>query len=351
MSKTKYILYSNTLENIEKEVENKNTYDKIVFYKTHIDRSDLSEEQKNIQNLRPYYKERDTRIYFNDNTLKEEIKRLVYQKIVTQSDEDIPKVIHEHMYKDIKFRIVGWVTEPEPNDKKKIKRLSVSFELGNMREKWVNDDEENNTYDYSDDEAEFAEKLKDIKEVLSSFSYEPDKYVYLEDISAYSYATDFQNIGNKIAKLIKRVISTDYIYCFRSGKLIVPKEYTDKGECGIKDWQALKSNNNKNNSIEKQMLRDIIREKKKYAVHSMYHIMNAITRCNTNWSVPALTIDGLWNQTRKKKLVNELLKDKSDQELIEMEKEEIDKIFKEYWKNKLNEAIEYIDVAIVPKDN
>lgn len=350
MNKTKYVLYSNTLENIEKKVENKCSYDKIVFYEKHIDRSDLSDEQKTIQNIRQYYRERNTRIYFSDDAMKEEIKRLVYQKIVTQSDENIPKVIHDHMYNDTKFRIVGWITDPEPNDKNKLKRLNISFELGNIREGWVSDDEENNTYDYSDDEAEFAEGLKDIKDVISSFSYEPDKYVYLEDLSAYSYATDFQNIGNKIAKIIKRVISTDYRYCFRSGKIIVPKEYTDKGECGIRDWQSLKGSNNKNNSIEKQMLRDIVRDKKKYAEHSLHCVMSAITKGNTSWSIPTLTVDGLWNKTRKKKLVNELLKDKSDQELIEMEKEDIDNIIREHWKGVLKKAMENVDVEIIPKD-
>ena len=141
-----------------------------------------------------------------------------------------------------------------------------------------------------------------------------------------------------IPKIVKRVVNKNLTYCLKNGKNIVPDEYLDKGKSGIEEWRTLKSSQNKNNSMEKRIIKEALREKKNYMIACIETAMRNIVDVNTSWEVPALSIDGRWNAGKVKKLSTQLFKDKSNQQIIEMSEEDVLAIVKEYWKKLLNDA-------------
>ena len=138
--------------------------------------------------------------------------------------------------------------------------------------------------------------------------------------------------------------------------LIVPEEYMNKGKTGVEEWRNIKASNNKNNSIEKKLLKQALRDKKKYTIDCMGGVMlrtvfpdnGTIVR---DWSLPFMEIDGRFNYSRTRKLVNTILKDKSDQDLIKMSEKEIQELFKDFWKNKLMELYNSVDKYDYDKEN
>ena len=135
-----------------------------------------------------------------------------------------------------------------------------------------------------------------------------------------------------------------YTYCVKMGKNIVPDDYIKLGKEGIERWRQEKSNGNKNNSIEKQMLKKIKYQKKQKAFDIFNDAIAAMTneKGSRNWELVLLSVDGRWNTARRLKTINKYILNVSDNELVTMSDEEIEKRCKSYWVAELTQAIERI---------
>lgn len=147
-----------------------------------------------------------------------------------------------------------------------------------------------------------------------------------------------------IMKIIERELRNNYTYCLKNGKSIVPPEYAKRGKKGIAEWRQLKSKQNKANSLDKQIIKQTLRQAK----NNMEECLMKICRCivcasNASWSVPRLQIDGLYNQQRKRKQVLTLLKGYSKNDIMKMDKQTVLNLAKEYWKNELKQAYDAVD--------
>lgn len=178
-------------------------------------------------------------------------------------------------------------------------------------------------------------------------------YLAEEDKNASGDAPNFYYGTNKnsyygkkaVAYLINREIKNKYTYCVKNGKNIVPDEYLKDGSAGIERWKSEKSKNNKQNSIEKQMMKKLKYEKKHQAFNDFNSVIAAM--CNEksvhDWGTVFLAVEGRYNTGRRLKTIQKhILKDMADDELIKMEDEEIKKRCKSYWVKELMDAIERI---------
>ena len=95
--------------------------------------------------------------------------------------------------------------------------------------------------------------------------------------------------------------------------------------------------------MEKKLIASSVREKKDFLHNYNINTMRAIRNDNVSWSMPKLDVDGLYNKTKAKKLETQLLSNKTKQEIITMDKEELLEACKSYWKNELTQAIKRID--------
>lgn len=197
--------------------------------------------------------------------------------------------------------------------------------------------------EYAYDMKELTKKLDDVKLDYSFSGNDPDDYVYLDELTVVVHRYRIEWMVKEVPKLIKRVIKNNLTYCLKNGKNIVPDEYLDKGEKGVREWQELKRSNNKNNSMEKRMVRDILKSKRNYATDCIHTVTRAIVNPHYNYSIPCLEVEGRWNATKTKKMVSNLFKDKSDSTIMQMSEEDILNMVKAYWKEELQFAIKNVD--------
>lgn len=160
-------------------------------------------------------------------------------------------------------------------------------------------------------------------------------------ITTYYYE---DTIEKKIDRAIRKYIREHLTYCLKKGQLIVPDEYLDKGEKGIEEWRELKGSQNKNNSIEKKLVKELIIQKKQYAYSCNKKVEGTMISANPNrWDIPRMTVDGYWNVSKNTKLMLELVRTKDRQAILKMDNKEILEKYKAYWKNILEQAIRDID--------
>ncbi len=182
---------------------------------------------------------------------------------------------------------------------------------------------------------EFEERVKDMQ-VRGGYGDNAPK-VYVEEVSitydSYSCHT-VQDIPYRIKKLIKEKL----VYCLKDGKLIVPDKYLDKGTSGIEEWQTIKRSNNKNNSMEKKLIRDCLRNKKVYVNACLNTVCRAIIR-DQDWSMPTLSVNGMYNQAYMKKCVTHLLDGKDNKQIASLTDEEILQMVKKFWLDKINQTV------------
>lgn len=323
-----YVLCTKTFREIEEIAKNSVDY-RAELYSYEIDRSDLSEEQRARQERYHWYTHASNDFRLWDMKLEDMVKDKITNSVLNKYKNSIQtKTLNDILDTEVRF-----LAKVELKDKDRINVVPYE-EIGDVRE---------SGYEYSDDIKEFEELAK---KVTKTASYSGDgEIVYLEKVSADIYVHSFNDLTKTITKAINKYIRNNLTYCLKNGKLIIPDEYIDKGEAGIEEWRQIKSANNKNNSIEKKMLKDIVRNKKVFAHDCMYKVMNATTSTalSTDWTIPRLEIDGRWNKQRTSKLVTKVLGTKDRQKIIEMTEEEIIKKTKEYWKQKLMEAYNNID--------
>lgn len=182
---------------------------------------------------------------------------------------------------------------------------------------------------------------ENIKPYLSENEY--DVNIYYEGISYYTAKNRYYG-ENAVKYIVNKLLKEKYTYCVKMGKNIVPDEYIKSGKEGIKRWRQEKSNGNKANSIEKQMLKKIKYQKKQNASMAFNDVLSAMLneKGTRNWSLALLSVDGRWNTGRRMTTINKYILNVSDNELVTMSDEEIEKRCKSYWVTELTQAIERI---------
>lgn len=328
MNGTKYIVYENTLEEISKLAEDPNSayYSSVTLYKYKIDRSNLSEEQKAIQQNNHWYTESRHNVRFTEESLYNLIDKLAFEKVLGGSTGDIVDELYNEIM-DTKVRSTVEVKEYEEDGETQYRTI--------VEEEIATKEDGNYTKDLTE--------LEKVLEKTTNKAYSKKEKYYLEEYEVYAYHYEVQKLPETIKKLIKRFVKNNLAYCLLKNRVIVPQEYLDKGRDGITEWKELKASKNKNNSMEKKMLQEIYKKQKTFAYNAIEQIMWGAVKDGMNWSVPCLEIEGRFNRTKSSKLANQLLADKSKQEIMQMSNEDFVKIFKDYWRNKLQDAIKAID--------
>ena len=194
---------------------------------------------------------------------------------------------------------------------------------------------------FKDDE--ITTDLKDIKPYMSS-----KEYNIRAEIEQPSYITNSKTYnGNAVIDyLVKKMLKEKYTYCTKNGKNIVPDNYILDGEAGIKAYQEEKRSKNKNNSIEKQMVKNLKREKIRFCMDTFSQVMKIMLGEGTDahdYAQVYLAVDGRWNTSRRLTTVKKQILNVSDDELVMMSEDEIKNRCKNYWKVTLNRAIKHID--------
>ena len=183
--------------------------------------------------------------------------------------------------------------------------------------------------------------IRNIKPYLADNEF--DVSIYYEGISYYTPKNRYYG-ENAIKYLVNKMLKEKYTYCVKMGKNIVPDDYIKLGKEGIERWRQEKSNGDKRNSIEKQMLRKIKLQKKNDAFTTFNDVMSAMLneKSSRNWDLVFLSVDGRWNTGRRMKTINKYILNVSDNELVTMSEEEIEKRCRSYWVAELTQAIERI---------
>lgn len=333
-----YIVCTNTLkELIDMTKASTDRYVRNILYEKVIDLGDISENQRRLQMENRWYADSSSNLQYSESDTYKIIKRLAIAKVLNGYEGELDKSLTDA----ILALEIRTVVLPKEQDGGGYYSPQVIFELRDTC-----DDE--GRYAYSRDIKEFEDILTKVR-YHSSYGMKEDEYVYLENFSVGVHNYSFNNLDEKIKRLIKKVIRTELTYCLKNGKVIVPQEYLDRQEAGIKEWRETKASGNKNNSMEKRMLRQIVAQKKAFAFEAMTQIMHAVVSVNQSWSIPSLEVEGRWNKQKTTKLINQILNNKSAQFYIDTPEDEIVEQFKKYWKDTLMETYNNVDATIIKK--
>lgn len=328
------VIMDTTLEELQDITKNVTNY-RTQLYEKKIDRSDLSPEQMRMQGMNKWYAEQNCSIKFFKEELENMVESNLYDEVLSGCKEKLEDKIYNRIMKH-SVKILGTIRDIGSGNK------SVSAEIS------VNDEAVDQRYDCYDKLEDFEKELKTVKRGLS-YGSENSHIVWLEKYTIEIYTSSFRDIGENIKKLIKKTIRNKLTYCIKSGKVIVPEEYLEKGKAGIEEWRQIKSSSNKNNSMEKRILKATYREKRLFASDNMYNIFREITSGNYSWKIPSLEIEGRYNQQKMSALITEVFKDKSKQEFMEMSEEDMMNKMKEYWKKILMDAYNAVDATEIKK--
>lgn len=344
--KKNYILVEKTVKELEEIVnEHSNDYN-FKIYEHQVKRDEeYSEEQKAIQYSNKWQANISSDIRMYDEKIYELVRDVAHKVILGGEKEDILNKIKDKVMSS-KVRSVLYVQEPRADET--FKRAYIETEYGDRKE----------GEEYYEDEEQVNEELKNTGNTSWNYSVRtadgnPTKDIVMIDeayVSMYIY--NYNGTEDNVVRLIKKFIRNELTYCIKQGNVIVPQEYLDKGIEGIEEWRNIKSSNNKNNNMEKRMLREMLRDKKQAILMQM---RNLLWRFPTgqdarDWSIPYITIYGNGNRAMAQKLANQVLGKKTDQEILNLTEEDVDKAYKEYWKGVLNKAIEQIDDVITYGD-
>lgn len=336
----RYVIYENTIKEIiriadEKCDENSHSYE---LYNYEPDRTNLSEEQKRIQYQNSWQTKINMDLIFYNYGLEQEIEEAVFDVILSKSREDVYKTIYDRIMNS-KMRACVDFVDTQKGFRHVQREIEMDFTPKHPEVEYVRDNKE-------------LEKIIEDVKIGPAFSTPGNEnFVYIDKVSVMVYDYRTQRMAQDIPKLIKKMMKKHLTYCLKNGKSIVPDEYLDKGKTGIQEWQELKRSSNKNNSMEKRMLKQILRDKKTFAADCIYTATRAITAANQSWSIPSLEVEGRFNKSRVQKLVTNQFKDKTDVEIMNMSDEEILDMFKEYWKGVLMDAYKAVDACKVEEKN
>ncbi len=318
-----YVVYEDTLENTLTKMENQ---DQTILYEYEAKAKELTKEQEYIQRDNAWRARQNQSVNVSQYELKDTTEKTVDETFMSGYDGDIVKKVSEDI---LSKKVIVFVTVGESS-------VSIITDVG---------ERENRNYVY--DTKELENKLDNLKMEATFYRGPEDKpkvnFELLKLTIGGMYYYRKQDFVNKIPKMAKTFIRSKYVYCTKNGKNIVPKEYLDKGEKGIVEWQELKKSSNKNNSIEKRLITQTVREKKNFAFACAREVECKIGSVGSSWSIPRLTVDGCWNAGKNTKLVSELFSTKDKNAMMTIEDEEVLSKVKNHWKLELEKAINEID--------
>ena len=318
-----FVLYKSTLKDINELGKEPGNSWEFEVYTKEIDTGKLSEEQQLKQMRDSWLRETNCTIRIHNDNLYTQVERIAYKLLEDGCRENLEEKVFDGVL-NTELRAVFYYRGKDSGS-------GASWEFGE------GDIDQN--YKYVEDEKEFDKTMKG----YSRKSYRDDGDIYLERIRYTGYTGHFVDLEERIKKQIKKFVRNNLPYCIKKGKIIIPEEYLNKGKEGINEWRDLKASNNKSNSMEKRLLRQIYADKKQYQYNTMSQIEDKIAHFSQSWSMPHIEVDGRFNKQRTFKLINQILGDKSRQEIMNMEEEDIVKAFKEYWKEILKKKYEEVD--------
>ena len=193
---------------------------------------------------------------------------------------------------------------------------------------------------------EITTDLKDITPYMSEQEFNVKANI---EQPTYRTNTKYYNGNTAVEYLVKKILKEKYTYCTKSGKNIVPGKYLMDGEAGIKAYQNEKRSKNKNNSIEKQMVKNLKKEKTQFAFETFNITMKAMLGEGTDprdWQQVFLAVDGRWNTGRRMKTIRTNILNMPEDKLIMLSEDEIKTRCKNYWKVQLQHAIDNINKII-----
>ena len=333
-NKNRYLLVENTVEELIDICNNASTRWNEDYYTYDVKHEGLSVEQLTYQAEKSWDTTVSNAMRWMDEKMYDIIGRFMYEEIANGVKENLQGKVKEDVLKS-KIKTV----------------LTIEDRAGGFHDIYIDfvyEDGAEPTEDLIYDEAKMAEDIKQVKRRQYSYSKaQEDRFVYVEKVKASIYAYTWRDAKTHIDKLIKRFVRDNLTYCIKQNKIIVPEEYLAKGKEGIEEWRELKASKNKNNNMEKRMLRSMIREKKISNLEQMrtlvWRFPKGVEKDEYDWNVPNLSIYGNGNKTMCHRLMTKILGKKTDQELLNMTKEDVEKVYKEYWKGVLKKAIEQID--------
>ena len=333
-NKNRYLLVENTVEELVDICNNANTRWNEDFYTYDVAHEGLSVEQLTYQAEKSWDTTVSNTMRWVEDKMYDTIGRFMYEEIANGVKENLQAKVKEDVLKS-KIKTV-LVIEDRPDG------------FNNAYIDFIYEDGLEQTDDLIYDEAKMAEDIKRVKRKQYSYNRDDEEmFVYIEKVQASIYAYTWRDAKTLLDKLIKKFVRENLTYCIKQNKIIVPEEYLAKGKAGIEEWRGLKASKNKNNNMEKRMLRSMIREKKISNLEQMRTLVWRFPRgVETNeydWNVPNLSIYGSGNKAMCHRLMTKILGKKTDQELLNMTKEDVDKVYKEYWKGVLKKAIEQIE--------
>ena len=325
----KYIVVEKTLKELIDIVNKDNDYggpsDRTELYECQFDRKNLTETQQKLQENNRWCTERKADMHISDFQLRDMLESVLYDKILNGCKKNLPDVVFSEI---MNAKVVATICLEYEVDK----YTGICFNCGFENDK-------DTLAKYSTDIKELEEKMKSVKRKVSLFSKDNDRpEVYLEKVSVGIYYYGFRSIEEKLKKMIKKFIHENLTYCIKKNEIIIPDEYLAKGKSGIEEWREFKKSKNKNNSMEKRMLKQIQLEKKQYAFSCSYKVMSAITSRNYTWNIPSMAIEGRFNKQRVGKLINNLLKENKKENLVDVSEQDIFNMIKDYWKKILADA-------------
>lgn len=332
--KVKYVLVEQTVKELWEKAKNNGTYSTDI-YEHNIEHPEYTEEQKKIQSDNRWQSSVTNDIRYRENSFYEMIKKTMEEELSNGTRENLEeKIYNSIMDTNIRTYIV---VKPETGN------CYIESEYG--------DENEDSTYVYDENKME-----KEVRKVITH-GWNRDTDVYIDSIRVSIYNYNLQELDDKLKKLIKKYIRNEFTYCIKQNKVIVPEEYIAKGHEGIEEWRNIKASKNKNNNMEKKMLRGMVRDKKRDIVSQMQRLVWGFPKGQNNngsvdWTMPYLYIYGSGNKAMNTKLANQIIGAKTDAELLNMSEEEVEKEFKDYWKGVLMRAVKQLDsVDTYEKEN
>lgn len=331
--KKRYVVYENTIKEVFRIAEEKKDplTNQIELYR-HDFYHDMDVNQMRLQNNNSWQTRISMDLTMYNDDLEKAIENAVFEVMLSKSRENIEKKLFNRVM-DSKISASIQIEEREHGMSRISKFIETDFDRKECGD----------NVEHIYDTAEMEKKLDDAKLGISFAPKDSKDFVYVDYIVVSIYDYRLNRMKEMIPKTIKKVINKNLKYCLKKGVSIVPDEYLDKGINGIKEWQEMKSSSNKNNSMEKRLMKQMMHEKKKFVADCISTATRLIAGANYNWRIPSLEVDGRYNQQRVRKLVSELLKDKNNQEIMSMSNEDIVSLCKEYWKKILKDAYDVVD--------
>lgn len=330
-----YELYGDTLENlVEKANQIEDRWGAETLLTIQLNNlEDMDEEQREKQMRHNWDRYITAEIRITDQMIYDAVREKMFGKVLGGVKENILNSTYDEI---LKSRVQEFVSFYKDTGKDILKVRTDTFFLTN----------EHYIFDVVDNKKEMEKNLKNTKNTAWNYGSRTNEedVILLEHIKVDMRRYNYTDAKEKVRKAIKKVAANELTYCLKSGNVIVPDEYLNKGEAGIKEWIDIKRSGNKNNSIEKQMLKEAAAKKRAFAQTTMYRTMHTLLSANEHdWSMPNLEIDGRYNKTRTQKLVTKILDTKDRQKLFDTSEEEILNKFKEYWKDVLMNAYNAVD--------